>query len=225
MKTLINSLPKPTLLTLTSLLMVATILLVLHFHESPPVIISSKPQNSSTEIPLDADFAITFAKSLSPRQKTKLSFSLSPHTNLVPQWQSARTLILTPEQKLKPNTDYILTLKFRQQTILNLNFKTSLSSPEEIKQQAKDDLDYGQKERSFYQQNRWYGYLPIENPNYQIVYNFKRKLFIIYLKKPESEQLLQQAIKNLKAISPPTPLKYKVYPYPHPSSRPNRLLY
>jgi hypothetical protein len=78
--------------------------------KTPPAIIVIRPQNGSTMLPADASFRITFSENMR-REKVEGAIFLSPIFWDYPdlKW-SGKTLTVSPPERLKPNTTYILTI-------------------------------------------------------------------------------------------------------------------
>lgn len=146
----------------------------------------------------------TFSQLLNKTQQNQVKIKTSPEFKTQINWTSDQKLQITPQEKLRPNTDYTVNVLYKNNSLDSFNFTTSPYSAQELQQQmqlqTQEDLKSGQVIDNLHQQYPWYSKLPIETNEYRIIFDFDKNSFRIRLLTQSTEAIKQDALKQLKTI-------------------------
>jgi hypothetical protein len=204
--------PQPKHILYISLIMMIVILTIIWINmpsQPPPIITITNPQNGQKYVSDKTSISLIFQKFLSDEEKSQINIITDPTVSLTISWPSNKKLLATPDNPLSSNTTYTITITYKDEPIHTFSFTTQFFSTEElnsqVRQQAQDDLIFGEAYSEFLQKYPWYRSLPINKDNYIIVYDFDEKAFRIRLKiKPETptekNEIVNQALTDLQEI-------------------------
>lgn len=205
------------LLTLVGLAAISILFIIYSSKTQKVSIISTSPQDKQTNIILTSDINIAFNKTLTEKEKEKISYKILPETEADHTWL-VNSLKIIPNESLKPATKYAVEAYFDQSRVSFFSFETTLLTNEQSQRegslQIKDDYLFGETYKKFLADYPWYQNLPIDKANYRIVYDFKQKSFRIRLKavfeKVLRETVIKEAVVDIKSLGVKDPIKYYV---------------
>lgn len=205
------------LLTLVGLSAISILFIIYSSKTQKVSVISTSPQDKQTNIVLTSDIDITFNKTLTEKEKEKISYKILPETETDHTWL-VKSLKIIPKESLKPSTKYTVETYFNQSQVFLFSFETTLLTNEQSQRegslQIKDDYLFGETYKKFLADYPWYQSLPIEKANYRIVYDFEQKSFRIRLKftfeKEQREAVIKEAVMDIKSLGVKVPIKYYV---------------
>jgi len=173
------------------------------------------PKNGSKDVLTSTEINVFFNREIKESEKTQISVDISPQED-VGFLFSKNQLKIVPKNPLKIATNYSLDIKVNKRKIFSFSFETRLFTQEQISKegllQSRDDLAFGEAYKKFIEVYPWYTSLPIEKSAYRIVYDFEKKSFRIRFKIQVSDtaenNLIKQALEDLKKIGVPEPISY-----------------
>ncbi|MBP7842988.1 Ig-like domain-containing protein [Candidatus Woesebacteria bacterium] len=142
-------------------------------------------------ISLNSNFTITFNQILDSSTKKKITFQVSPAFSTQEEWlENNYQYNITPSVLLKKNTQYTVTVFYKNKSIFSKQFLSSQFGLEEetehIKEQSQADIEFNEAIENLEKDFFWYKDIPIDNSEYTVVYDYDRKEFRIRLKIPEN---------------------------------------
>ena len=142
-------------------------------------------------ISLNSKFTITFNQIVNPSTKKKVTFQVSPALPVQENWlENNYQYTISPSVHLKENTQYTVTVFYKNKSIFSKQFLSSQFSLEEetehIKEQSQADIEFNDAIENLEKDFFWYKDIPIDNSEYTVVYDYDRKEFRIRLKIPEN---------------------------------------
>jgi len=169
------------------LILVLTIIAILFMWLSarprPVKIIRVSPVSESKNVSLDAQILVLFNQKVDLNQ---VYFTLTPKTLLQKSTQDRETIILIPEQPLKGNQIYRISVWYRQENPTTWEFETTTDTQTPplplypspgAKTTPKSQSNSGQIKKKIISQ------LPVETENYSIQYLTKNDQFFVTIKK------------------------------------------
>jgi hypothetical protein len=178
-------------------------------------VVSSSPSDNQTEIPVKSSIYVSFNRGLSKKEQTEIKITFEPQTEYTLLWVNNRQLMVSPEASLAHNTSYSYIVNMSSSKLFNSSFKTvefpkeldpSLVSPSDKEDQREGDLAFNDGMNAFLEQYPFYTQLPIEQPEYRIVYDLEQDKFRIRMKVPSyadqavKDRILRDAINSLRKI-------------------------
>ncbi len=142
-------------------------------------------------ISLNSNFTITFNQILDSSTKKKISFQVSPSFSTQEEWlENNYQYNISPSALLKENTQYTVTVFYKNKSIFSKQFLSSQFSLEEeaehVKEQSQADIEFNEAIENLEKDFFWYKDIPIDNSEYTVVYDYDLKEFRIRLKIPEN---------------------------------------
>lgn len=207
---------------------VISILFIIFSSQTQKVsVISTSPQDKQANIVLTTDIDITLNKTLTEKEKERISYKISPETETDNTWL-VNSLKIIPKESLKPATKYAVETFFDQSRVSLFSFETTLLTDEQSQRegslQIKDDYLFGETYKKFLADYPWYHNLPIEKANYRIIYDFEQKSFRIRLKvafeKEQRSVIIKEAVADIKNLGIKDPIKYYVLDLNETTSEP-----
>jgi len=189
----------------TIILIIGTLIIILALIPTPSVKPKVISNNTDKDLifPDQSKLNIEFSQKLSDKQKQKITIKTSPEFETEFKWDN-NNLQIIPKNNLQPNTNYSVSILYKNQQIGSFNFKTNPYSSEEFKQQliqqTQDDILYNNAVKNLFKEHPWYSHMPIITENYHISYDFNKKSFRIDLITKTTEEIKQQALKSLENI-------------------------
>ena len=173
------------------------------------------PKNGSKDVLTSTGINVFFNREIKESEKAQISVDISPQEDLSFLF-SKNQLKIVPKNPLKIATNYSLDVKVNNRKMFGFSFETRLFTQEQISKegllQSRDDLAFGEAYKKFIEVYPWYTSLPIEKSAYRIVYDFEKKSFRIRFKIQVSDtaenNLIKQALEDLKKIGVPEPISY-----------------
>ncbi len=149
-------------------------------------------------------FEIRFNKDLSAGEIAKITATVDTEVETKLIWESPRILsvVLAP---LKPDLKISLQILYNGRKIYQVDTTTTTSaqqnSQQEVLDQGKRDLEFGQIETALYAQKPFLTKLPINTSQFTIVYDFDKKSLRVRLKNtnPTTKQAALEQIKKIGA--------------------------
>jgi hypothetical protein len=197
---------------LLGILTLAAVLLGANFLRRPrlPEVVSTNPPRGAIGVSDTGPIAITFNQKLAENNRGKITVTATPPHDLLATWdETGFMLSLKPQAPLKSDTLYSLVLTFDTQLLYDFSFTTQKFSAQELKlqmeEQSQGDRVFAEAEKQLLQTHPWFAKLPLETPEYRIVYDYTRKSFRIRILKPnpspeEKAQIMENALNQLKSI-------------------------
>ena len=147
-------------------IVLVSIIFTLLIKKPLPMVIQTNPANNQKYARNTTPISITFQKSLTKKEIDKIQVNLIPQTELNISWKTDSHLEVIPKSPLKTSTLYNIDIIYSKKAIHSFSFTTNKFSTQElqeqIKQQAGDDLLFGEAFYNISQQYPWYHRLPIE---------------------------------------------------------------
>lgn len=178
--------------------------------EVPPAIATTTPTSHEENVLGTLPVTLVFQQELEEDRREKISVTIQPSAGLTARWAAANKLQLTPAQPLQAGTSYIVSVSYEEDPIYTFSFRTadisSAQLAEDIRQQAEGDELFAEGQKEWYQDNPWYGGLPIVISEYTIVYDFEKESFRIRItlgsgtSDAQIETAKQEALNDLKQI-------------------------
>jgi len=151
-------------------------------------------------VPENSDITISFSAILDESTKKNLKFISEPEISANAFWlENNYQYHFQNTQPLKNNTNYTITVFYRNTKIFTHSFITNEFSDaqqqEHIREQAQEDINFDEAIKKLQTEYPWYDDIPLETDQFTIIYNYDRKQFRIRLK--ISEDTNQEIIDNL----------------------------
>jgi hypothetical protein len=178
-------------------------------------VINSSPQNNQDGILPSSDIDVTFNRLPSGTEKESISYKITPEMETESTWLT-NMLKIIPKNGMEIGTEYLVEIKIDNSLAQTFQFKTVLTAEEQRHEegvlQANEDYAFGQTYKKFMTEYPWYKKIPIEKPDYRIVYDFEEKSFRIrllkYFENSQIQTIIKKAILDLKDIGVEDPIKY-----------------
>lgn len=168
----------------------------------PPQVLETSPASQADNVLDSAPIVIQFNRDLSPKEQPKVSVTISPATQLSPEWLSPSQIKLNHLAPLLVKTVYTAQVTYKDKPIYQFSFTTNQFSSAElqkqIQEQSADDLLFAQTEKDFYTKYPWQAKLPIETSEFRIVYDWERSAFRIRILKPNPSP---EDISRIKSVA------------------------
>lgn len=215
MKKLIN---KKIVLIIGIFVVLVSVVAFIYTRQYEIVVLQTSPFNGSSDVLETTNIEITFDKTLKEKDKQSISLEITPKAQIATTWLGYQltTVLVSP---LKNGTSYLVVVKYNGKETYRFSFETILFSREQIQKegalQSTGDKAFGDAYTKFINSSPWYIKIPIEKPNYTIVYSFEKNSFRISLKitpqnPDERKTIIQNALRDLKAIGVKEPVQYYV---------------
>lgn len=181
------------------------------FPDKPPTVSGISP-SYEFGIPENSNFSISFTQVLNDTTKDNLSFKVEPPISAKTFWlDNNYQYYIELEENLQTNTQYLVTVLYKNKSIFSHEYLTSAFTTEEqaqhIREQAQEDIKFNEALENMRKEFPWYNDIPIDNSQYTIVYDFDRKEFRIRLKVPENtdteivSNLTKKALSSMEAVN------------------------
>ncbi len=189
-------------------------------NELVPQIVSTDPSNNLEDVLDTKQISINFDKKINEKSKVDLSVTFSPNVNYDSTWLT-NTLVIIPKSNLANNTKYTVNISYKNKEIYTFSFTTQIFSQEDIIKygplQSQDDYNYGQALKDLINKYPFYTYMPIKTKGYIVDFDVNKNKFIITLlqdnlTQTEKENLIKDALINIKKVGAPEPIQYYTYP-------------
>jgi len=198
---IIKKYPKKTIALIIGILII--IFLLIPTPSAKPKIISNNI-DKTLFFPDQSKLNIDFSQKISNKQKQKITIKTNPEFETEFKWDN-NNLQITPKNYLQPNTNYSVSIFYKNQQIDSFEFKTNPYSSQEFQQQliqqTQNDILYNNALKDLFEKYPWYNHMPIITENYHIFYDFNKNAFKIRLITETTEEIKQQALKSLEDIN------------------------
>ncbi len=175
---------KKFLFSLALISLIALVLSLIKPKDSPPELLRSVPTNNQNDVSVLRPIELQFRGPVDPAD---LSVSSSPASTWDVVTRGDTFIVLTHSSPLKPKTKYVLSLSWKNQPLLTLNFETEASQTDyELIKDTKAIIAKDYPLASL---------IPYDTPLYHVVYSAPLTLEIT-LKNPSTSK--DQAIEDLK---------------------------
>lgn len=179
-------------------------------------VISSIPKNNDVFVPNKQEVVIILNRNISLEEGNNLKVVFEPEvkTNIVYLENKIR---ISPENIFSYGIKYNIKVNYYQKEIYSFEFSTNPFTPEQIEKegalQTQGDLTFNEAMRKLLQKYPWYNKLPIETPEYRIVYNDDRKMFRIRFLQEQTDKIVidrivKEALLKLEKIGVQKPIQY-----------------
>lgn len=181
-------------------------------------VVESIPKNTSTGVLTTSEINIVFNREVKDNEKSQIEIGITPNEPFELVW-TKNSLKIVLKNPLKPATTYSLAVKNKGKSIYQFSFETGFFTKEQIAKegllQSQGDFAFGEAYKTFASQYPWYLSLPVERPEYRIVYDFEQSSFRIRFKiavsdKNQEDALIKKALEDLKKIGVPEPIPYYI---------------
>ena len=181
------------------------LLLQILFPDRPPIVAEINP-SIEFGIPENSNFSVSFTQVLDMETQKNVSFKVEPTISAETFWlRDNYQYYIQVTENLKLDTEYTVTVLYKNKEIASKTYLTSPFTLEEQRQhiieQSQADIEFNEAIENLKKDFPWYSNIPIDTDQFTIVYDYDRKQFRIRLKVPENTSA--EIIDNLtkKALS------------------------
>ncbi len=167
--------------------------------ELPIAVISTIPKNNAFFVNEKSEVVLTLNRTIINTEGEKIKIEVEPDvkTKIVYLTNKIR---ISPETEFGINIEYKISVKYNENLIYTLNFKTNPFSKEQTKEeggkQSIGDAAFNESYDKFLKDFPWYRKIPIERKDYTIVYDFELLSFRIIMNRKIDDELDKTGIKN-----------------------------
>lgn len=157
-------------------------------------IYTTSPTNNYPAVLPSDPIQIQFQEPLPPSQQALVTYNVNPTTRVTDSWQDNQILIITPQELLIHDQQYLVTIFYKGSPIYSFTFNTVenklLSDEQTSEVLERGEKLYNQAIKEDIKVSPWKAVFPIITDNYTMIYAPNKDVFIVDFLRPYSGEQL-----------------------------------